>query len=193
MALLITWFPSSFTVLLSSPSLRQLKRQLKMLMSWVSLKGGVIEVDQYDDYRKSLDPWWFVWIYQWWNPWSIYRYFAWAHFFAMITLIISHHIPPQHVIPVMMMVSNRSSRLGNTQDILTKHGIEFSLLSKLVCAKHFPILLQMRRVCTALFVRHGFPSQSFVPHQLMGICWWIVGTCSRSEKMWTRVAPVGTS
>ena len=47
--------------------------------------------------------------------------------------------------------------------------------------------VQMWRVCMALFVWQGFPSQSFVPHQLMGISWWIVGTCSSLadfEKMW---------
>ena len=37
----------------------------------------------------------------------------------IVILIISHHIPPQHVIPVIMMASNGSSRLGNTQDIMT--------------------------------------------------------------------------
>ena len=113
-----------------------------------------------------------------WSPGSIVHYLAWPRFFAMITLIISHHLPPQHVIPVMMMVSNRSSRLGNTQDILTKHGIEFSLLSKLVCAKHFPILLQMRRVCTALFVRQGFPVNLLFPTNL----WEFV------DELWERAA-----
>ena len=122
------------------------------LMSWVSLKGGVIEVDQYDDYRKSLDPWWFVWIYQWWSPWSIYRYFAWAHFFAMITLIISHHIPPQHVIPVIMMASNGSSRLGNTQDIMTIYWIKFSLLSKPVCVQNISQSSYKCEECVRLYL-----------------------------------------
>ena len=44
---------------------------------------------------------------------------------------------------------------------------------------------RVRNVCTALFVWQGFPSQSFVPHQLMGIS---TNLWEFPDELWERAA-----
>ena len=71
-------------------------------------------------------------------------------------------------------------------DILNK---DFHAFKDCVCKLfHNPLFMMSKcEECVWLYLcGRGFPSQSFVPHQLMGISWWIVGTCTSSpdfEKM----------
>ena len=97
----------------------------------------------------------------------------------MITLIISHHIPPQHVIPVIMMASNGSSRLGNTQDIMTIYWIKFSLLSKPVCVQNISQSSYKCEECVRLYLcARVFPVNLLFPTNL----WEFV------DELWERAA-----